>query len=162
MESDSILLQKLLPKLNGLKAARLTATETPYTNRADALSAFLAYPGDGWLCTSEAKAVYDLREHTPDHGEYPLHGERVHGSQSLHLRQDGEGGWTLTTLEEVPDEGSVCFETQLAAHDAKLGSLRYQVCHALVDPMLSNGLPELSELRPQRARFLGFGHISKR
>jgi hypothetical protein len=161
MKPDYDILTKVLGDKPGLKHARITAKDKPYTDRGAALADFLAFPGEGWLCTSEAKSVYSLPKDAPPLTEYPLHGERAEGNRSLHLRQDGAGGWILTTLEESPvDSGPFCLDARLASYsDGVL--LNYRVCH---EPARTGAeaLTGLTELRPVRARFTGFSHSPQR
>lgn len=155
MKSDLELLARFIPEKTSLIRARIVAEDKKYEDPTQVLEAFLGFAGEGWLCTSESAKVYRLPEDQPGKDEYPLHGERSGGALSMHLRQDGVGGWILTTLEESPSEsGSLCIEAQLAACGDG-GSLLYQVCH---EPVIttSGQMENLTELRPVRARFVGF------
>jgi hypothetical protein len=162
MKNDIEILSAVCGELPRLKPARIVATDTGYTDAADVLSAFLAFGGEGWLCTTDSKAIYRLPSDTPSGEEYPLHGELAKGGTSLHLRQDGAGGWTLTRLEETADEHTLCFESTLLAYDPGVGYLRYQVCHEPVAPGIPEATQDIQELRPARSRFLGFSHESQR
>jgi hypothetical protein len=148
---------------NRTRARIVPSTRTAVT-AAEALVAFFAFGGTGWLCTLRMKEPWVFHgdgESLPDDfkSDPPLHGEAVKGSESLHLRQDGDMGWTLTTLREeaLPQENAAAavIEKRLLSRDPKLGTLIYRVGWELA-PSAAVGGPQA--LRPSIARFAGFAN----
>lgn len=84
--------------------------------------------------------------------DYPLSGEFCRDRKSLHLRQDGQGGWTLTKLvfngDASAENGSVATVLQLR-RDCP-GHLKYQVFYK------AQKVDAHEELRPFNFRFAGF------
>ena len=145
------LLQNILdteenPEVRTLRQGSFSIEEETLNDPAEVIARFKKFGGEGWFCTSESPKVYILPGELPV-DEYPLHGESASGMDSLHLRQNGQGGWVITTLTEdnsIPTE-DLLYETILQTR-GETSNLRYVVHCSLLG----------SSLRPQTARFAGF------
>jgi len=91
-------------------------------------------PQQGWLCFQSAVVPFKKDEELPDKGTI-LYGEvKGKNRQALHIQQNGNGGWLLTTFQEQdttfqePDADTHLVEyTQLLSEFDDLGHLHYRV-----------------------------------
>jgi len=118
----------------------------------EAMARFLAFGGEGWLCTAESREIHTLRSTSPWSPEFrrkpwPLWGELVYGERSLHLRRTSDG-WSLVTLTSNKNIEGIVLETSYLAKGG--GRMRYLVAYTL------QTINDLEELRPDACRFLGF------
>jgi hypothetical protein len=113
-------------------------------------------PDSGWLCfQSEVLRIHDGQLPGPDEDRgLPLSGELVNGAgESLHLRQNGRGGWIVTRF--TPEQGKeyLVDDCSLIAHESNPERRRDpgQLCYRrywCLDP--HHGV------RQAAARFIGF------
>ena len=137
------------PEADSLRPGGIQATDETLTDPAEVIQRLHRFGGTGWVCTAESQKVNLLPAEMPENG-YTLHAEVANGDSSLHIRQDGKGGWTLTTLQQTsdPDDGLLYDSTLLVRGDQQ--DLGYTVC------CTPEGDPEAPSLRPTTARFTGF------
>ena len=98
---------------------------------AAVLPGLKAFAGTGWLLDAGARGVqYIGKEYAGwDSLAYPLSAEISGGSgESLHLRQDGTGGWIITRFREAPSDTDVLVQRHFVGHDSR--KLFYDVCLA--------------------------------
>lgn len=147
-----------------MRSGTIALKETRHvTDPREALAAFLAFGGEGWLCVAGRREIRRFSPEVPLPSDYreewPLSGEAAKGVESLHVARSGEG-WCFTTLRaETPqdDPSALVMETLFQARDGK-APLRYET--AWLPAVVSCGdgeLAGLEELRPTRFRFAGFG-----
>lgn len=131
---------------SSLREGTFQISEEQLVDPVEVLARIRAFEGEGWLCTAESQEVHMLPVNLPSSG-YPLHAEVAKGNQSLHLRQDGQGGWILTTLSEdnSNDTGDLLYDTKLLAR-GETPDLRYTI------QCTHQGL----SLQPYTARFTRF------
>ena len=114
-------------------------------------------PDSGWLCfqsrVADIRPGHDLPRPSPDNGV--LLSAECHNSRSghsLHLRQNGRGGWLVSEFHPGSGEPCLSEEVQRVAHQAQDSDantprrLRYRRCWTL------NG----DGARQQAAYFIGF------
>ena len=158
-----------------ISRGRLTPKSTRHTAAADAMTAFLAFHGEGWLHTAESAdirllpAVLEGALKTKIAAEWPIAGERYSQTEdaSLHLRR-ADNVWIVATLRREPDADAVLSESRLLAErrhwprEETNRWLRYEVSHEPSrpnDPPVAGpliGIQPLRELRPTNFRFVGF------
>jgi len=108
-------LLKILPKLKGqenllhkLELCGLKQNPDPCSTSEEVEAKVKAFePIQGWLCfQSEIKYFCkNCKEQTMPYTGILLYGEVVNAAgESLHIREDGQGGWILTILTETKGE----------------------------------------------------------
>lgn len=138
-----------------LKTLATGGIETSFEEVAtaeEAMALFLAFGGEGWLCTAESREIHTLQSGSPWSPEFrrkpwPLWGELVNGENSLHLRRTSDG-WSLITLTSNKVKEGIVLETSFLARGDR--RMRYLVAYRM------QTLNNIEELRPETCRFLGF------
>lgn len=85
-------------------------------------------PEQGWLCF-QSKVEYFRKGKTMPYSGILLYGEVINAQgQSLHIREDGQGGWILTSFEETEDNNYLVEDTEfLGEKELAPKKLRYRV-----------------------------------
>jgi hypothetical protein len=150
---DANVVEDLLKELgltypSSVSSGRIKANCRHFPDADSTLQAFIAFGGQGWLCTAESPTIEEFNGSglIKPEGQWPRWGELVNGEISLHLRHTG-AGWSLVELWEVADSEGILMKKHYLG---KNNRLNYHVFYELQE---TNG--ELS-YRPRLSRFLGF------
>lgn len=70
-------------------------------------------PIEGWVCWQSAVTYFQKGDLTYPEEEWLLYGEMAKPGSSLHIRENGEGGWLVTQVDESenPDSGDFAVTT---------------------------------------------------
>lgn len=98
----------------------------------------------GWVQTTSDVKPFDRLHEAQGH---VLCAELAGPSTSLHVRQDGRGGWIVSTMETTDGDGLVTEKEFFTRRS--YGNLHYQVCWKLQDTM-----DGFEEWRPYAARLI--------
>lgn len=83
-------------------------------------------PQEGWLCF-QSTVTHFKNGKLPDEGII-LYGEvKAADNKALHIQQDGNGSWRVTTYQQQAGKSHLVESTQLLGEFEEIGNLRYRV-----------------------------------
>ncbi len=155
------ILKRTIPGTPAISSGRLERQSRIFEKATEALSEFIRFGGEGWLCIAEKPEILRFTPGNPLLGSvvensFPISGEAAFESKSIHLAR-GDSGWAVTEITRYAsqEDDDLIVRTKFRNRTDRNEVLAYETYWKAINVDESDG-EDQEELRPHCFRFVGF------
>ena len=159
-------LKRTIPGTHAIFSGRLERQSRIFEKATEALSEFIRFGGEGWLCIAENPEILRFTPGNPLLGSvvensFPISGEAAVESKSIHLSR-GDSGWVLTEISRLAsqEDDDLIVRTNFRNRTDRNEVLTYETYWKAINVDENDG-DEQEELRPCCFRYVGFTPVEK-